>query len=272
MPVGRAFADGERVGIGLEQRPVAESGYVLLQVRHRRSERRHGQAFHLRLARFDAGVAPQPRENAHGHAEHAVVIADETYVTVVELGVHGHREAQADAPDEVLVLVAVEDDGVQHAHRVTAGVEIQPQRERQPGARAARMFAFDLDDGAHRPALFERHFFDGALEAFLFDHRRIAAGRAVLARQHEFSVAQYLAVVAHQYGDDVRTSAVHAAFQNAGVDLDGIGALGDGERFRRLRRAALRHDFEGTVAAGLARCQRMGGPLERAVGPEGERP
>ena len=192
MAIGGALADGEGVGVRLQQRPVAERRDVLQQVRARRRDRRHGVARDLRVARRGSRITTQAGEPAHRFAEHAVVLADETHVPVVERVARGHREAQADAANEVARFVAVEDDGVQHAQRVTAGVEIQAQRERQPATLrlAVRMFAFDLHDRACRAALFDSHLFDRALERLLRDLRIGAGRRAILAQQHQPAVAQ----------------------------------------------------------------------------------
>ena len=95
----------------------------------------HGAARDLRLARGFARVAPQARQAAHGFGEQAILLADETNVAIVERVGQRRREAQADAADEILRLVAIEHDGVQHAQGIAAGIEIEAQRERQPAAR-----------------------------------------------------------------------------------------------------------------------------------------
>ena len=138
MAVGGALADGERVGVGLQQRPVAEGRNVLQQIADDGCDRRRCLTVDLRLARGVARIAAQARETAHRFGEHAVVLADETHVPVVQGVGQRRRKTQANAADEILRLVAIEHDGVQDAQGVAAGVEVKTQRERQP-ARACRL-------------------------------------------------------------------------------------------------------------------------------------
>src|SRR5687768_17154019 len=65
VAIGGAFADGERVGVWLQQGPVAERRNVLQQVAGDRIDGGHGEAVDLRLARRLAGVAAQPGESAN---------------------------------------------------------------------------------------------------------------------------------------------------------------------------------------------------------------
>ena len=58
--------------------------------------------------------------------------------------------------------------------------------------RGAGVFAFDFHDGAHRAALLERDL-SMALSKLRGELRVVARGAAILAQQHEFAVAQYLA-------------------------------------------------------------------------------
>jgi hypothetical protein len=89
--VGRALADREGVGVwaaaaSSRRRPVN----VLLQAGDGGRESGHRLAFDLRLARpRRRGSRRRPGETAHGLAEHAVVVADEAHVAIVELRVHG---------------------------------------------------------------------------------------------------------------------------------------------------------------------------------------
>ena len=89
-------------------------------------------------------------------------------MTVVDLLAHGHREGQAQPADEVLLLVAVEEEGVQEAHRALPGVEVQPDDERQPfPAPLIRLVnALDLHHRAHRAGLFHVDHPDQAGVAF----------------------------------------------------------------------------------------------------------
>ena len=116
---------------------------------HRR-DRARGEPRDLRL-RALARLAPQAGEPAHGFAEHTVALAGETDVTIVQRIGQRCLETQADAANEIARLVAIENERVHHSHAVAAGIEIQPQRERQPAPCAGRGVAFDLHDRAHRP-------------------------------------------------------------------------------------------------------------------------
>jgi hypothetical protein len=198
VSIRRALADGEGVGVRLEQRPVAEGGDVLQPLANYRRQHAGRTALDLRIARRLARIAAQPGEAAHGLAEHAAFLAHESHVAVVQFVLDGRCESQSDTADEVLVLVAVEHDGMQHPQRVTAGVEIQPQGERQPGAAGVDVSPFDLHHRAHRTALLERHLVDGTAEVLLRDRHGVAASRAILADQHQPPIAQRLAAIARQ--------------------------------------------------------------------------
>ena len=136
MAIGGALADGERIGVGLQQRPVAERRNVLQQVVSDGRDRGNGDARDLRFARGFSGIATQSGQAAYRLGEQAILLADETHVPIVKRVGQRRREAQADATDEVLRLVAVEHDGVHDAKRIAAGVEVETQRERQPAALA----------------------------------------------------------------------------------------------------------------------------------------
>jgi len=101
VAVRRALADRERVGVRLQQGPVAERGDVLQQARDDGRDRRHLLSRHLGVARRGTGVASQACEAAHGLAEYAVVGAHEADVPIVELVAERHGEAQTQTADEV---------------------------------------------------------------------------------------------------------------------------------------------------------------------------
>ena len=226
-------------------------------------------------ARGLPGSRRRPVRPRTASANKPSLLADETHVPVVERVGQRRREAQADAADEILRLVAVEHDGVQHAQRIAAGVEIEAQREGQPArALPLRMFAFDPDDRAHRAALLDGDFLQQRSRNFPgVTCASSADARAILAQQHQLAVAQRFAAAARDRVDDVRAAAREAAHELAGVDFDrrrrfpSRVTLAD-----RLRGAALRDHFEGSVAGASPRRQRMRGPLERTVRPVGQRP
>ena len=61
-------------------------------------------------------MSAAPRWPARGFGPQPVVLAREADVAVVDLLAHRHGEGHAQAADEILLLVAVEDDGVDHPH------------------------------------------------------------------------------------------------------------------------------------------------------------
>ena len=76
---------------------------------------RRGHSVDLCLARRLARIAAQAGEAAHRFGEQAILLADEAHVAIVERVGQRRRKAQANAADEILRLVAIEHDGVQHA-------------------------------------------------------------------------------------------------------------------------------------------------------------
>src|SRR4051812_41165274 len=58
--------------------------------------------------------------------------AGKPHMTVVDLFPHRHRKPEADATDEILLVVAIEDDGVNDANRRLARVEVEAENPRQP--------------------------------------------------------------------------------------------------------------------------------------------
>ncbi len=193
---------------------------------------------------------------------------------VVERVAGGHGESQADAANEIARFVTVKDDGVQHAQRVTAGVEIQPQGEGQPAPLrfAVRMFAFESHHRACRAALFDDHVFQHAFELLLREPGVIGARRAILPQQHELAVAQGDGAVALDRGDDVAAGARDAANETARVDLYAAVAFLHRDDARKPGCGSLRDHLEGTAARRGTGSEGVRRPLERAVRPPGEWP
>ncbi len=122
VAVSCSLANHERIGSCLQQSPVAECGNQIEIVFHSRRDRRHGMPGDLRGACTGARVAAQAGEAAYGFTEHAIVLAGEADVPIVQRVCQRRCEAQADAPDEIARFIAVEDERVQHAQRVAAGI------------------------------------------------------------------------------------------------------------------------------------------------------
>jgi len=76
--------------------------------------------------------------------------AGEAHGAVQGLVAHGNVDLETEAAHEVLLLVAVEDDGVDEADGGLAAVEVEPHGEGQPLAlrHCATMQTFDPDHGA----------------------------------------------------------------------------------------------------------------------------
>ena len=69
---------------------------------------------------------------------------------------------------------------MQYAQGIAAGVEVEPQREREPAARAVGMFAFEPDYRANRTPLLDGDFRKQPLELFLAHLRIIRRCRTIL--------------------------------------------------------------------------------------------
>ncbi len=236
-----------------------------------------GQLRALELGRLDgrSRVAAQSGDALDGFAEHAVLVAADADVPVVRLVAHRDGEADTEAADEVAArlagfLGAVEGDGVHHAERFGARVEVEPDGEREPGAVAVAVLAVDADDGTDGPALFDLGLADGALEAFVLLLPLVAVLDLALADEDEAAVLGDLGGAPGEGGDE----------RGAGLaDLRGDDSGGDGDRAA----AVLDGDLvgggggfaggEGELlgAAGLG-ADRVGGPLQGAVGPFGGGP
>ena len=231
-----------------------------------------GTPGHLRLSYRRAGVTAQAGDPVDGLSEDAVTVAGEPDVPVVRLAGHRHLEADAETADEVLALVAVEDERVHHPDPVTAGVEIKPDGEGQPLPQGpvgpvATLYPYHR---AHRTALFDGHRTDLGGEPLLPDGCRLAVFRGVLAQAHQCALRGDGAVAAGDRGDQHASAAGDPAADDAGVHLDRPGGLGDPERCRGRGRCA------GAEQVLLGRRQvgadGVGGPLHGAVWPEPGRP
>ena len=179
----------------------------------------------------------------------------------MDLLAHRHGEGQAEAADEIFLLVAIEDDGVHQAHLLQAGVEIQAHGEGKPLARAGFGFVntFDLDHDAHRAGLFHRDLADAAGEI-----------GAVFERTDEASLARHHAALHGHRVDQERALPGDAALEPARVDVDSRTALGDLHRRSGSGRRA-RRQFERARSA-RAGHGREAGPLHGTVGPIRQRP
>ena len=126
-----------------------------------------------------------------------ITFAAEADVTILDFLAHRHVERHAQPADEILRLVTVENNRMDHANRGQAGVEIEPDVKRQPLARAALgfMHAVEFHHRTHRAALLDCDLLDFAAE-FLerrgFVHVQL---RAILQHANQPSFAGDLAPV-----------------------------------------------------------------------------
>src|SRR4051794_9149164 len=226
----------------------------------------------LGLLHGDAGVAAQTGDALDGLAQQTAALTADANVPVVGLVAHRHGEADTEAADEVAarlagLLGAVVGDGVHHAERVGARVEVEADRERQPTAVTLTVLAVDLDDRADGARLLDGDLGDGPLEALGPDRALVLVLDLGLADQHEPPV---LGDLRRPAGDRLDERGARLA------DLGGDDPGGDGDRAAALVDGDLLVGYGGVTGAqrqlAVARTDRVGRPLERAVGPVGDRP
>src|SRR5581483_5632512 len=161
---------------------------------------------------------------------------------------------EAEAADEVLLVVAVEDDGVDEADVGESGVEVETDGEGEPLAIAGvgAVDAVDLDCRADGAGLLDGDGSNGAREAL-----------SVIERTDESRLAGDDAVL-HGEGVEKDGSALRdAALETAGVDGDGFRGVGEFDGGRRDG-ARARRDGDGRGVGDD--CE--GGELDGAVGPK----
>ena len=188
-----ALDDGESVGIGLDELEVVPDG-VLGKGRAAGGARRFlRDAASAGLQRFrpEAAVGTCKADGAvHG------------------LVAHGDVDLETEAADEVLLLVAVEDDGVDDADGGLAAEEVEAHGEGEPLAlrHGTAVHAFDPDHGADWTLLFHGDALDLA-EKFL------ACGRVLRIAGWPFL----------QDANQLARSSDHLAAEGDGVDEVGTG-------------------------------------------------
>jgi hypothetical protein len=180
-------------------------------------------------------------------------------VPVVNLLAHRHGERDAEAADEIFLVVAVENEVVDEPDVLDARIEVEPYIERQPFARPGIGFvdAFNLHCGANRAALFRRDLLD-------------IAGESRAAFQHADQTRRPTDRTAiHRDGiDECGALLWNSRLNPAGIDIDGSGRFGELDRRSRQYGSAGRKPERGR------RMRNRGetGPLDGAVGPISQRP
>ena len=254
-----ALDDGEAVGVGLDQLEVVPDCVL--------AEDRVGSH---RLARLLRHAASAGLERL---GPEAAVGASEAHGAVQRLIVQGNLDLHAESADEVLLLVAIEDNGVYDADGSLAGVEVEAHGERQPLTVecGAAMHAFDLDDGAHWAGLLDGHFLHGAEVALTGGRIFRVVGGAILQDADELASVRDDLAAEGDGVDEVRAGERDGTLHGAGIHSDRAGVTSNLQRARcgSLRGAGGERELAGE-AGGRDRGKAV--PFQRAVGPVGHRP
>ena len=166
-----------------------------------------------------------------------------------------HAEAHAHAADEVLLLIAVVEHGVHHAHRGLSGEDVQPQLEGHPGAAAvaaAVMAARQAHDAALHALALQHDLLDSSVIPLGAGEHIVAAGGHGLFAEH-FQLAGDLLAAAGEADGRVlalRQSPQVAAIADAQALFDALylQAGRAGSIFRHL--VAHGAAFNGMIEAG----------------------
>ncbi len=182
-------------------------------------------------------------------------------------------DLQPEAADEVLLLVAVEDDGMDDSDRSLAGVEVEAHGKGEPLAfgGGATMHAFDLDDGAHRAGLLDGDLLYRGEESLAYGRIFGIVGGTLLQNANELASTGDSYAIALGGFDEVRAGVRDGGLHRAGIHDDRVGFVCNFQCERCSARRGARYKVE---LAGEA-CRRNRGeaaPLQRAIGPVGHRP
>ena len=277
----RAFAHGEGVGGGLAQSESVPHGPMVYQVPVLGVEAlilRYALAAHL--PHLPVGL-PVQRQHATAHQRlhrlgpHAAVSRGKGHMAVIGGLAHGHLELHTQAADEVAVHVAVEHKRMHHPDFLAARIEIEADGEGQPQTAILTGIApFEPDHGPHVADALH----DGPLHPSFIAGK--AQGLAALSRRTVLRGAQQSGRTAHLA--PLQAKAVHqtvALLGDAGLQCSsGYYIRGRGLVHAHRRRGA------GTALGPLPQrleTHRPGigrnhgghtGPLDRPVGPIGQRP
>ena len=141
-------------------------------------------------AQLEAGKQP------HRFRPHARAVPGEAHVPVLEFLLKRDGEREAQAPDEILLFVAVEDKRVDDANRFQPGVKVETGRKRQPRPAGLRRIevALHLHHQPHRARLLQSDGLDPAGEFLLAQHALAFVLRAVFQDQNQLAIFQDLPV------------------------------------------------------------------------------
>ncbi|GKT86451.1 hypothetical protein Ct61P_04301 [Colletotrichum tofieldiae] len=289
LPGLGALLQGEAVGGQLGQaevapgrNPVEPGGDSLVP------SRGVGQlgALELVVADRGAGISAEASDALHGLAEETSVDAGDPDVAVVLLlSLERDLEADAEAGDEVLLGLAVVDDGVHDTDGLGVVVQVEAQDEGEPVGMAALalhgVLAADGDESAGGVVLADSDLLDVALEVEVSD-----AGLALqlgLVLDSRLGVEDKLSVLADglargglDLADDRVAGLGEGNGKLAGVDADGVRRVGHGQAAGLLPsrtgeascRVGRRRGADGVfVEDGVGLGDRVAGPLDGPVGP-----
>ena len=187
-------------------------------------------------------------------------------MAIVNLLAHRDGEDQAEAADEILLVIAVEDDGVDQAHRLAARRRNRGARRRAATRGASLLWTPSiLTDGAHRPGLLDGDLLDRAGE---FGEAQDAGRRAVFER-----------------ADQARRRARPRGRRWSSMSMNAPPCFGMRHWSLPVSMSMACADcvtFSGAAAAGVPGARRKGparagdggeaAELDRAIGPIGQRP
>ena len=285
-----ALLDREAVGIELHQfevvphRPVVD--HVEALPAHLRAV---GHALTLQLRGVgvvavgigdDARGARAPDQWLDWLRPEAVALAGETHMAVLHLLAQRHSKRDAEAVDEVLLLVAIEEDRVHHPHRRLTRVKIEPHVERQPLAARihALVDALELHHRTHRAGLLDGDFLDQAVKLLARAHLVRCVLGSALQDADELHRADDRAALDRHGVHQVRAARQRdRAFERPAIDNDRLAVVRDPQS---AQRAGGRRRTRGRRTRGQRNwaCQPGGhdrgkaAPFDGAVRPGCQRP
>ena len=261
------LGDGKAVGGELAQREIAPGRDAVEQIADRRCHGvdGHGLARNLRLARGRTRIAAKARQRPDRFAEQSVRARADPHMTVMRGSIHRHLRLQAEAADEILGRIAVEDEAMHDAQMIGPRIGIKADDKWQPGAPLPLMPSFQLHDGAHRPFLFDRRLVDpaGEMTALTALRRAVHAGDQ-RQRFHDGPLACFDRL------DDRIAGRADCPLDRADGDHDPVG--GFVQQDGREGRDGLALDDRHACRRGISGWQRMRGPFERSIRPGGQGP
>ncbi len=194
-------------------------------------------------------------------------------MAVLHLLAQRHGKFQPEAAHEILLLVTVVDDGVHKPHLLTPRVKVEAHDERQPFARAGRrpVHALDLQHRPHRAFLLDRHPRRSPEE--LIPRRRFLGLtlRAPLHHTNEPAAARHFPPAHRDRFDQVSSPVCHPQAHHPRVDLHpGVTPPHAHDRPGRSLTGTGRQSERARLSRPANR--RESDPLQRPVGPVGQRP